>query len=261
MVTSTAYSAVATCGLGLVALLTSAPALRAAEALPARVIEYRNDALTVRLDKVPLGEVLQEIARQTNAEIRGELSEPREVTARFDNVPLPEALDRLLDDQNYALIYGSDGSLRAIPLLNGTLVPVVGGLSRPTSAGAKPPSTDGLETLLTQPIPVTGPVAEALGTDTANLGQLASLWLSEDDAALAAEALRSGMKGVESIAGVRAATLDVANNYSDADLAQLFRRFAGTRAEELLDIMASQIKVTEFRSKATTVLNRLRSGG
>lgn len=261
MVTSTAYSAVAACGLGLVALLTSAPVVQAKDAPPARVIEYRNDALTVRLDKVPLGEVLSEIARLTHAEIRGELSEPRDVTARFDDVPLPEALDRLLDDQNYALIYGSDGSLRAIPLLNGSLVPVSGISVRPTSAGAKPPSTEGLATLLSQPIPVTGSVAEALGTDTANLGQLASLWLHDENPALGAEALRSGFKAAESIPGVRAATLDVANNYSDADLAQLLRRFAGPRAEELLDIMASQSKVTEFRSKATTVLNRLRSGG
>ena len=88
--TSTAYNAVAACGLGLVALLTSTPAVLAKEPPPppARIIEYRNDALTVRLEKVPLAEVLQEIARQTNAEVRGELDEPREVTARFDDVPL-----------------------------------------------------------------------------------------------------------------------------------------------------------------------------
>lgn len=259
---STTGNVVAACSLALVALLTSAPTAEASDAPPERVIEYRNDALTVRLDKVPLNEVLEEIARQTHAEIRGELGVSREVTARFDDVPLSEALDRLLDNQNYALIYASDGSLRAIPLLNGSLIPSVSGVSaRPTSAGAKPPSTDGLRTLLSQEVPVTGDVAAALGSDTANIGQLASLWLREDDPAVGAQALRSGLKGAENIPDVRAATLDVANKYSDADLAQLFRRFAGARAEELLDIMASQTKVTEFRSKATTVLQRLRSGG
>jgi hypothetical protein len=93
------------------------------------------------------------------------------------------------------------------------------------------------------------------------LGQLASLWLKEgDDPGVGVQALRSGFKAVESMPEVRAATLDVANAYSDADLAQMLRRFAGPRAEELLDMMASQTKVTEFRSKATTVLHRLRSG-
>jgi hypothetical protein len=254
--------------MGLVALMTSAARARATDAPqppqpPPPVIEYRNDTLTVKLVNIPLDQVLGELARQTHAEIRGELTDNRHVTAQFEAVPLPEALDRLLADQNYALIYGADGSLRAIPLLNGSAISsgpsIFVGPAKPSPS--RPVNMDELAALLSQQVPITGPVAEALGTDTASLGQLASLWLHGDDPALGAQALRSGFKAAETNTDMRAATLDVANNYSDADLAQLFRRFAGSRAEELLDLMASQTRVTEFRSKATTVLNRLRSGG
>jgi hypothetical protein len=154
--------------------------------------------------------------------------------------------------------------LRAIPLLGGSSVGLSPSFSfGPGAAGGASSSTSpgGFATLLTQPIPVTGPVAEALGSETANLGQLASLWLQDADPVIGAQSLRSGFKAVEATPDMRAATLDVANTYSDADLARLFRGFAGARAEELLDLIASQTRVTEFRSKATTVLRQLRSGG
>ena len=83
----------------------------------ARVVRYANDALTVRLSRASVNEVLDEIARQTGAEIRGQSMDSREVSADFEAVPLPEALDRLLGSQNFTLIYGENGNLRAVQLL------------------------------------------------------------------------------------------------------------------------------------------------
>ncbi|HWP65326.1 MAG TPA: hypothetical protein VNO26_05380 [Candidatus Limnocylindria bacterium] len=258
-----AHRAVGACVFGLVAALGVVAGAQDQQQPGARVIKYRDDRLTVDLVRVPLGEVLAEIARQSQAEIRGELREPRDVTARFEDVPLADALDRLLGTQNYALIYGEDGSLRAIPLLSGSTVGSAPSFSlRPASAGT--PSTvvppAGLAALLAAEIPISGPVAEKLGSDKASLGQLANLWLHESDPTVGAQSLRSGFKAIEGSPGLRSATLDMANNYSDADLARLFRGFAGGRAEELVDIIASQSKVSEFRSKATMVLRRLQSG-
>jgi hypothetical protein len=249
--------------LGLVATFGTDAGAQAPNQAPARVIAYRDDRLTVDLVKVPLGDVLAEIARQTDAEIRGELREPRDVTVRFEDVPLPDALDRLLGTQNYALIYGQDGSLRAIPLLGGSTVGSAPSFSlRPASAGRAstvvPPP--GLAALLAEEIPISGPVAEKLGSDTASLGELANLWLRGTDPTVGAQSLRCGFKAIEGSPGLRSATLDMANNYSDADLARLFRGFAGGRAEELVDIIASQSRVAEFRSKAAMVLRRLQSG-
>src|SRR5437667_5629079 len=112
-------------------------AVACAAAADERVIQYADDALTVRLAKTPLSEVLDEVARQSGAEVHGALRAPREVTAEFDAVPLPEALHRLLGDQNFALVYGTGGRLRVVKLL-GTQTGTSG--ATPVAA-APPPST------------------------------------------------------------------------------------------------------------------------
>lgn len=247
------YRVVGACAFGLVTVLTTVSAR--GEGRPAsRVIEYRDDALTVDLVKVPLSEVLAEIARQSHAEIRGELRESREVTARFDDVPLSQALDRLLAGQNYALIYGEDGALRAIPLLGGGK----NGVTTVTGSGALQAD---LNSVLAQSVPVAGPAADVLGSPTASLGQLASLWLQEQNPAVRAQSMRTSFRAVEAEPELRDATLEFANAHTDEQLAQLARKFAGDQAEELLDLIASQTKVSELRSKATLVLRLLQSGG
>ena len=91
-----------------------------------QVVLYRQDALTVHVVKAPLAWVVEEIGRQTGAEIRGELREQREVSADFEASPLPDALHRLLGQQNFALVYGRAGGLRAIKLLGGPQAAVQG---------------------------------------------------------------------------------------------------------------------------------------
>jgi hypothetical protein len=63
---------------------------------------------------VPITDVLNELERQTGASVRGSLLDPREVTAEFRDVPLSQALARLLGDQNFALVYGEGGRLRTL---------------------------------------------------------------------------------------------------------------------------------------------------
>jgi len=252
---------VGTCFLALVIVFASGPLVRG-ETAPRRVIEYRDDdTLTVDLVGVPLSEILAEIARQTRAEIRGGPREPGQVTARFEGVPLSQALDRLLRGQSYALIYGEDGMLRAIPLLGSPQIS-----SSPPAALRIPVTAPGslpldMASLFARPLPVAGDVADALGASTANLSQLMQLWLQDEDAAVRAQSVRSGFRAVESAPELRAATIDFANASDAGDLATLFRNFAGSRAEELVDTIAKQTKVTELRSKATLVLRQLQAGG
>src|SRR5439155_7767957 len=66
-------------GIVLAAVLSWRNA-RAAEDGPAPLIRYSNDALTVRLSSVPNSDVLEEVARQSGAEIRGQVREPHEVS-------------------------------------------------------------------------------------------------------------------------------------------------------------------------------------
>jgi len=99
----------------LVAVLVQVP--RAAEDGDGRVVRYADDALTVRLTRAPVWEVLEEIGRQSGAEIRGEPAEAGEISADFEAVPIAEALDRLLGSQNFTLVYGDNGKLKIVQLL------------------------------------------------------------------------------------------------------------------------------------------------
>src|SRR5256886_9561572 len=125
---------------------SSAPAV--AERSPP-IVTYRSDQLSVRLEKVPLEDVLAELGRVSGAEIRGAPREPRDLTAKFDDVPLPEALHRLLGDQNFMLKYGEADRLRMIELFGGPQEPrnasstspaagAVGGAS-PAAGSTMPP--------------------------------------------------------------------------------------------------------------------------
>src|SRR5437867_12323593 len=84
---------------------------------PTCVVAYDADQLTVHAKRVPLANVVREIGRQSGAEIVGEVRKPRDVSRDFDQVPLVDALARLLGEQNFTLRYGPEGKLRTIALL------------------------------------------------------------------------------------------------------------------------------------------------
>src|SRR5206468_1553830 len=86
------------------------------DARSARHNAYSTDVLSIQVANAPLTAVLEEIAHQSGAAIRGEAS-VRGVSASFEDVPLPDALVRLLGEQNFTLRYDSDGKLRTIDLL------------------------------------------------------------------------------------------------------------------------------------------------
>jgi len=108
---------------------------------PRRVLDYREDRLTLQVQEVPLTEVVAEIARQSGAELRGQVRKPREVSAAFESQPLVPALERLLGEQNFTLRYGPDGQLRMIQLLGQPQAPVAPSTpAGPAAAALKPTS-------------------------------------------------------------------------------------------------------------------------
>ena len=247
--------------LGLaVAVSLSGPPASPASTDPGRVIQYSKDTLTVRLDKVPLSDVLSDIGQQSGAEIRGTLREPREVTADFEAVPLSEALARLLGDQNFALVYDKEGSLRAVKLLGG---PLAGGAA-PAPVAAPPPSAgktpiDIRELLLSHPpVPVHGRLAQTLGTDSATLQQLMELSFHNEDPTVRAEALRAGVQTLEGEPNLRQAVIGALNSFDDAALSTLLRGAAGPNAEEVAMQVLTQSRAPEVRVKASSVLQKLR---
>jgi hypothetical protein len=224
--------------------------------------------LTVRITRVPLSEVIEEIGRQTGAEIRGQLRESREVSADFEAVPLPEALHRLLGSQNFALVYGDGGHLKVLKLLGG---PQAGGVmsSTPTATplaavtttvGAVSPAAFIAYLDRPVPVPVTGRLVPVLGTQNPTLRQLMEVGLHNEDATLRSEAVRAGLQSVEAEPELRAAVLGAVGNMEETTLVAILRGSAGERAEEVAMNVATQTRVGELRVKASAVLQALRSG-
>lgn len=97
------------------ALWALAAAAAAGAATPE--VRWQENALTVRIERVPLEDVLAAVTRETGLEITGEPLDRREVSKRFDALPLPEALRRLVGRQNFVLWYGPDGLPQRLELL------------------------------------------------------------------------------------------------------------------------------------------------
>jgi len=228
-----------------------------------RVVRYANDQLTVRLARAPVGEVLDEIGRTSGAEIRGQPN-PREVSAEFEDVPLPDALHRLLGNQNFTLKYGEKGRLVAIDLLGGPATApasITPAGARPSSTTMPTPPPQNLQEALRRhpPVPVTGALATALGTNAASVDQLLNTVLHHDDAGVRQEALRATLNAVESDAALRGSLLATVNTIDDAALGASLRGIAGDRAEELMAQVATQARASELRVKASSVLQQLRA--
>jgi len=232
------------------AALYPTPALAAAEG-SSPIVTYRSDRLSVRLEKVPLEDVLAELGRVSGAEIRGAPREPRDLTARFDDVPLPEALHRLLGDQNFMLKYGEADRLRMIELF--------GGPQEPRNASSTSPAAG----------PVGGASPAAGSTMPQNLAvaisvlerQLFDATMQQQDAELRNEALHASLAAFEAEPDLRSSVLRVLGGVDDAALGQALRGFAGSRAEEIANQVATQAKAGELRSRALSVLQRLRTIG
>lgn len=251
--------------LALAAVLAPGVVCAAEEPRPERVIRYEQDALTLRVAKVPLPDILSELSQQSGAEIRGQLREGREVSAEFEAVPLPEALHRLLGTQNFALIYGPGGKLRTLKLLGG---PIAGGVSvASTSATSSTlPGQVSPAAVLGMmdrhlPVPITGRLQQFLGSDTASMRQLLEIGLHNEDTVVRAEAIRTGLQVIEAEADLRAGVLSALNSMSEDDLTTFVRGIAGDRAEEFAMHLTTQTRVSEIRVKASSVLNRIRTGG
>jgi hypothetical protein len=261
--------------VGLAVVLTAraatgadVPADAPAESPPAPVVRYENDTLTVRLSKVPVTEVLDQLSQQTGARIRGQLKASRDVSAEFDAVPLSDALHRLLGDENFALVYGTDGALRAVKLLGGPTasgpsMASAGGTMMTTTTLGQPVSPVGLLGLFDRhlPVPVSGRLAQVLGSETASMRQLLEVGLHNEDPGVRAEAVRTGVQVLETEPELRSAVITTVGGMDDAELGAVLRGLAGDRAEEMAMHIATQTRVTELRTKASSVLQRLRTGG
>ncbi|HWP66166.1 MAG TPA: hypothetical protein VNO26_09660, partial [Candidatus Limnocylindria bacterium] len=102
----------------LLALVAGAAAAASSSAAPAAApsVTVRDGRVTASLRQAPLDAVIAALARETGAEVRGALPEPRTVTLDLDAVPLEAALERLLGSRSFTLTYDAEGRLKRLAL-------------------------------------------------------------------------------------------------------------------------------------------------
>jgi hypothetical protein len=91
--------------VGVVAALAAGRAR--AESAPV-VARFADGRLSVSATDARLEDVVREVARVAGAEVKGTVATPRQVTIAFEDVPLEEALRRVLGEQPYSLRYERD---------------------------------------------------------------------------------------------------------------------------------------------------------
>lgn len=208
---------------GVVGVLVALAGVAGAE--PAPLVRYDDGLLTVRIEQVPLDRVVAMLESEVGVEIAGELGDWREVTKRFADVPLPEALDRLLGRQNFILRYGADGA---------PLVVELRGVPQPRQAakarGARP-SASALTLLAAAPAVALPPsLRTALRADTASPSRLLMAALRQTDDAVREVAARAFLAALESNTQLRAAL----GRADPASLEPLFRTAPAGRGDVLL---------------------------
>jgi len=249
-------------GIGLltIALGCLAGSVGAAGEPSRHILSYRNDHLSVRLAAVPLEDVVAEIGQACGAQVSGTVRKPRDVSAEFDDVPLQDALHRLLGEQNFVLKYGKGDRLRTIKLLGGPHVPVATVATSEQAATAPsvavfrgpPQDIDGAIAMLNEqpPVPVSGELAEALGTDKATLRQLFDAASSNDSSAVRAEAMHTFVGAMDADPDFRNRALGALNALDDATVTELLRGLAGDHAEEIVAQLAASAHLHEMSSRA-----------
>src|SRR5262245_42251578 len=100
-------------------------------------VHYQADTLTLRVEHIPLQQLLEELSRQTGAEIVGTAPSDRVISAEFSALPLPIALSRVLAPVSFALRYRSTGELQSIHILG------PGGAPSPAAAPQPSPQPPG----------------------------------------------------------------------------------------------------------------------
>ncbi len=99
-------------GLAGVLLLSSSGAWAAEEqaaesrSAPPFVLSVKDVTLSAKIENVPLGQVLRELARQAHLEVYiATASTEEKISAEFDQLTLEEGIKRLLKGRNYILTY------------------------------------------------------------------------------------------------------------------------------------------------------------
>ena len=259
----------------LVLLLLLSPGIGLAEtpkkdSPPTARVTVRDGRMSVRLDDAVLRNVVADVAHQTGADVKGTVPDARTVSASFDDVPLDEGLRRLLGTLSFALVYGQDGRLRTIELRGGpqeraTSPAAAGSDAQPGPIPSRPGVEEATDVLRKfaeggQPIPVRGRLARALGADAVPFSSLVQAAVGQDDPRVRTEALRTGLRALESDRNVREAFTTLLDTIGDDELVQVMRNMAKDRAVEFTNAIARGAHEDAVKARATSIAKLVGEG-
>lgn len=216
----------------------------------APLVRYHRGRLTVRIEGVPLDDVLDAVASETGLVFDGTALDRRNVWKRFDDVPLGEALRRLIGRQNFTLVYRTPDRPSRVELLGAPAPPA---LRKPGRAPGPP-----FPVLLAQhpPVPVSARLALALGAPQGVLPLPRVLQgLRLDDPATRTDAADAFLHALQTTPQLCDAFLAL----DDGSLVALARSWAGPRAADALSLLAARAGTWTIRTFATRGLAKLRA--
>jgi hypothetical protein len=217
-------------------------------------VTIAGDRVSAELRDVPTPDVVAAIAAVSGAEVVGGVDRVDPVSITLDEVPVAEALERVLGGQSFTIVYGGDGSIRRIRLLGGA----GGGESGPAKAaarrGLKPHELFAAEVRVSS----AGPLFDALGSDTTTLGQLFEIAAKNEQANLRLAAVDAGVTAIEADPDLQSAVDELLDLSEDGQLANMARLGAGERAAELVSRILSRTRRPAVRQRAVSVLRSLR---
>jgi hypothetical protein len=219
-------------------------------------LTVENDRVTATIRDASVEEVIAAFARETGAVVRGGVENPRTVNLELDDVPVQAALERVLGDQNFALVYRTDGSVKVLRLL-GAASEIVLPTAAPTATTVPAAPTAAGFLTKTIAVPEDGRLRGVVGADSATLQQILEIAVNNEDLSLRIEALQAGITGIESDAELKAAATTGLERLSDETLESLIRGVAGERARELVAQVGARSRVSAIRSRAYRMLRRL----
>ena len=231
------------------------------------IVRYDGKRLSIRATRMPASRVLEAVARETGAAIRGGMPS-REVTVRVESLPVAKALTAVVGSDSFMLTYGKHGSLRAITLIGtGQAAAASGAPALPTPIAMMPqptpyaPTTEQRQAaILNRTFTVSTTLAQALGTIAPTANQIVRGALTSEDAdtrGLAREALFTAFTTDPEIESAYLSTLAPVE---DKRLATMLRSMGQPgAAEDLLTALSERASSSELRYKATSVRAVLRS--
>jgi len=254
------------CAMTLMVGLTGAVRAeeKSAGAAPPLVVRYHDERLTVRAANAATADVLQELARSTGASIQGAQPTMPHISADFENVPLVEGLSRLFGKDSFNVVYGRHG-LREIRLLGSG--PAVSVHAKPAEPEELPPSATMLAGTLMlplrnhSPIPISGILAHALGTNAATFDQLVKAALHNENSQVRDAAAKVCIQTIEADPTLIQSVQNAVGGMDDHALTVAAQHLGGPNIEQFVRAIATNANEPDIRTRAASVVEHLHGQG